>query len=269
MNNKTILLASDPEIFTRFEGSISSVAGKLGCDKWNKIILADDIRLQEDNVLVEFDTNPQPTFELFDDNIRRGIEACQLAVGKVGHEIAPKISSHIFTMDELNSFNKSVFMFGCEPDFNALTGMVNPKPAAADPGLRTAGGHVHIGYKDERPEGMDFAQSQAIMGVMCDYYMGLMSLLVDTDDRRRELYGKAGAVRMKPYGIEYRTLSNFWIFENEMRKTIYDQAQKAFSALSGEWERLTAILDPHEIQRIINENDKRAAEKAISVLGVI
>lgn len=268
--SKVILLGSDPEIFTKnAQGKIGSVAGMLGCSKWAKLNFSDDVRIQEDNVLVEFDTNPQGTFESFSKNLSDGIAACDAVVKQVDHELAPGISSHIYTMDELNSFNKSVFEFGCEPDYNALTGMVNPKPTAADPGLRTAGGHVHIGYRDLMPKGMDFAQSQAIVGVMCDYHLGLASLLLDKDDRRRELYGKAGSVRLKDYGIEYRTLSNFWIFNDQTRKLVWDQAHKAFQALEGEWERLIALVAPEEVQRVINANDKAAADKYLTMLKVM
>lgn len=269
--SKIILLGCDPEMFTCDQhGRISSVAGLLGCDKWNKRTFSDTIRIQEDNVLVEYDTNPQPSLDLFSKNIQEGIDACSQIVNEVGLEIAAGICSHVYTMDELNSFNKSVFMFGCEPDYNALTGATNPKPASADPGLRTAGGHVHIGYQEHLDSlGMDLERSQTIMGVMCDYHLGLPSLLLDKDDRRRELYGKAGAIRMKPYGIEYRTLSNFWTFEQEARKLIWEQAHKAFASLEGEWERLINLIDPAEVQRIINSNDKNTAEQVLKILKVV
>lgn len=269
MSKKLIItLGSDPEMFTTHQGRISSVAGKLGCDKWNQKKIG-EIFLQEDNVLVEFATSPSNSFKHFNDVIKRGIEVCSESVGAVGHEIAPNVSSHVFTLDELNSFHKSVFEFGCEPDYNALTGMMNAKPAAADPGLRTAGGHVHLGFAEHlQTLNKTLEEAQCIVGVMCDYYLGVPSLLLDKDDRRRELYGKAGACRMKEYGLEYRTLSNFWIFDEVNRKFVFDQAYKAFESLAGDFERLVALVSPDEIQRIINEADKKAAEKYIRLLGV-
>lgn len=268
MTKKIITLGTDPEMFTMdSSGKISSVAGLLGCDKWNQKKVDDGIYLQEDNVLVEFATDPSNSFKHFDGIIKRGVDACARELDKVNLGVAPGISSHIYTMDELHSFHKNAFEFGCEPDYNALTGMMNPKPKAADAGLRTAGGHVHLGYSEHIGD-MSLEESQTIVGVMCDYFLGLPSLLMDPDDRRRELYGKAGAIRKKSYGLEYRTLSNFWIFDEEKRMFIWDQAHKAFDTLSGDFQRLVALVSPDEIQRVINEADKRAAEKYISRLAV-
>lgn len=267
-DKKVITVGSDPEIFVKDNrGCITSVAGHLGCDKWNQRDLGNGIFLQEDNVLVEFATNPTEGFKEFSNIIKLGIDCCEEEVGKLDLSLAKGVSSHVYTMDELNSFNKSVFEFGCEPDFNALTGRKNPKPQAADPGLRTAGGHVHIGYA-QHIKGMSLEESQSIVGVMCDYFLGLPAMLIDPDDRRRELYGKAGAVRYKKYGIEYRTLSNFWMFSDENHKFIWEQVQKAHEHLYGAYERLITIVEPEEIQNIINTNDKKAAEKYVKLLKV-
>lgn len=273
MSKKIVVLrGSDPELFTRNlkTGAIGSMAGLLGCDKWNKKPMEGGLNIQEDNVLIEFDIAPQSELEKFCSELERGILTCDKLAQEVGHEIVRGVCSHVYSEAEIKSFHPGALVFGCEPDYNALTGMANPKPKAADPGLRTAGGHVHIGYMDHLPEGIDPEMSKNIMGVMCDYHLGLPSLLMDPDDRRRELYGKAGAIRLKPYGIEYRTLSNFWIFDKGNRQIVWEQTSKAFDTLHGdEFQRLMAMLRPQEVQRIINENDKKAAEAAIKLLGVI
>lgn len=264
----TILLGSDPELFT-FDvstGKISSVAGKLGADKYNKKVVTDDIRIQEDNVLIEFDINPHGTFGAFNDNMQRGIDACFTAANAVGHSVAEGVSSHTFTAEELASFHKDAFVFGCEPDYNALDGLRNPKPAAANAGLRTAGGHLHIGYSDVCS--VD-SETQKILGVMCDYFLGMPALLLDTDEVRKELYGKAGACRFKPYGIEYRVLSNFWIAQERQRLWAWEQAHKAFTFMRGDFMELAAMVDPMEIQRVINNNDKAMAEHYIKLMEIM
>jgi len=57
---------------------------------------------------------------------------------------------------------------------------------------------------------------------MMDLYLGVPSVLMDKGELRKQLYGKAGAYRMKPYGVEYRTLSNFWIFSDTTIGWVWD-----------------------------------------------
>lgn len=265
MMKRNPLIGSDPELFAEDSKGITSVAGLLNCSKTNKLDMG-DTRIQEDNVLVEFDIDPHDNFAGFNNNITRGIQLCADLIKEHSMEIAMGISSHIFTREQMLNFAKSAFEFGCEPDYNALTGQRNPKPAAADPGLRTGGGHLHFGFDHLGTYSTD---NQKVLGVMCDYFLGLPAMMIDPDDRRRELYGKAGACRWKPYGIEYRTLSNFWIFDEVNRSFIYDQAIKAYNTtIESAFDRLVAIVPPEELQRVINENDKKMAEIYVRQLEV-
>lgn len=264
---KALLLASDPEAFVRnTNGVLSSVAGILGCSKQDKLDLG-GLRIQEDNVLIEFDIDPYDKFSEFNEAIKRGLSECQGLLAPLGLEIAPKISSHIYSEDELKSFHKDAFVFGCTPDYNALTGQQNPKPESVDPGLRSAGGHIHFGW--DHLLGGIYSDQQKIVAVMCDYFLGMPSLMYDNDSRRRELYGKAGATRFKDYGIEYRTLSNFWIFEERSRRWAWEQSQKAFDFFnSGNWQEIISIIDPNEVQRTINSGDVRMAEQYIRLAEI-
>jgi len=46
-----------------------------------------------------------------------------------------------------------------------------------------------------------------------DVYVGLKCVALDNQPIRRTKYGHAGRYRPTDYGIEWRTLSNFWIFD--------------------------------------------------------
>lgn len=269
MTISPLLLAADPEMFTKDSNNvITSVAGMLGCDKWNKLKVSDGVNLQEDNVLVEFDIAPCDSFAGFNKLLKEGIEASRKIIHPFGFEIAEGISSHIYSEAEIASFHESVLEFGCVPDYNGLTGIPNPRPQAVNSGLRSAGGHIHFGFSGDVEVS---TQTQAKMTIMCDMFLGLTSLLIDDDNRRRELYGQAGSIRYKDYGIEYRSLSNFWIFEEAKRKWAYDQATKAFSAMKNEDQffELVSILNPREVQRVINEDDKAMAESYIILAKVM
>lgn len=267
MTKRIFLIGTDPEMFVRTSsGIITSVAGKLGCSKENKIDLAKDVRLQEDNVLAEFDINPQQGFEAFNDNVQRGIDLTNEVLKKQDMEAALGVSSHIFSKEELESFHPSAFVFGCTPDFNAFTGQKNASPTSENKGLRTAGGHVHIGVTGS----LDVNKKvQMMLGVLCDYFLSLPAVLMDGDARRKELYGKASAIRYKPYGIEYRSLSNFWIGKKEDRQFVYDQVDKVVQNSDMEFlMSLHSRLPIEKLHQIINTNDVREADVFLKRLQV-
>lgn len=260
-------IGSDPEMFTAKNGVISSVAGLLGCSKTEKLHLSERVRLQEDNVLAEFDINPCVGFEQFDSVMQEGLDLTQSLLEKHGLEIATGVSSHIFSSAELNSFHKSAFEFGCTPDFNAFTGRQNASPTSKDPGLRTAGGHIHIGYSEVTRVDR---QSQLTAGCLADYFLSLPAMFEDNDTRRKELYGKAGAIRYKEYGIEYRSLGNFWTFTQQLRRMIFDQTEKVVKNIATDKiVELNSILPVERLQEIINSNDRRTADSYLARLNII
>lgn len=267
MSSPVFTIGTDPELFTTRDGKISSVAGLLGCRKTEKLHLSQNVRLQEDNVLAEFDINPCKGFAEFNQTVKEGLELTQALLAKHGLQIAEGVSSHVYSPEELNSFHKSAFEFGCTPDYNAFTGRQNASPTSSNPGLRTAGGHIHIGYGETTPV---TKQNQLTAGVLCDYFHSMPAMFMDSDDRRKELYGKAGAIRFKDYGIEYRSLSNFWIMTEDLRRVVYDQTEKVVKYLeTDKIIELNAILPVGRLQQIINSNDKRTAETFMARLGII
>jgi hypothetical protein len=86
------------------------------------------------------------------------------------------------------------------------------------------------------------------------------SVLMDTGDLRKQLYGKAGAHRIKSYGPEYRTLSNFWIFSKHLTSWVYDNVERALEAV---YNGMSFEEDGKLIQSCINENIKPLAERLI------
>lgn len=266
MNNICFTIGTDPEFFPSKQGRIVSVAGLLGCSKDKKLELASDVRLQEDNVLAEFDINPQRGFEAFNDNVSRGLDLVNKKLAELDMELAYGVSSHIYSEEELKSFGESAFVFGCTPDFNAYSGLKNPSPSASNPGLRTAGGHIHIGYAEAAEVSM---KTQQLAGVLCDYYLSLISVLLDPDTRRKELYGKASCIRFKDYGIEYRSLSNFWVDNKTNRKTVYDQVEKVVKNLNMDHlMELHAKFPIEQLHQVINTNDVRTADGLVSRLQI-
>jgi hypothetical protein len=91
-------------------------------------------------------------------------------------------------------------------------------------------------------------------------FLGLWSVINDPDTRRRQLYGKAGAIRFKPYGIEYRTLSNFWLADPKLIEKVWDMTAFAIAQPDSK------ILN---VEEIINTGDKIKATRVLQNLGAI
>ena len=142
---------------------------------------------------------------------------------------------------------------GCEPDLNAYT-MEENKPPTPEVKYRTGSGHIHIGWT----EGMDIndpghREACSMLVKELDIYIGMIMAWLDSSEPaklRKTLYGKAGAMRVKPYGVEYRTPSNAWVGNDVLTEWIFSNAKLAFDNLmSGK--SLTKKVRPSEY---INSN---------------
>jgi hypothetical protein len=240
-------IGADPEIFLQNSaGQFKSVIGLLGADKWHPRKLSEvGHAVLEDNVAVEFNIPPCTTFADFKKEIQATMQMVK--------EILP--SDLQYNQDSAVSFPASelacdaAWVFGCEPDFNAWTIEENPKPCAEDKNLRSCGGHIHVGS--------DLAIADPIAAIRAmDLYLGVPSVVLDKGTLRRNLYGKAGAFRFKPYGVEYRTLSNFWIFSDNLLQWAYTGTQRALDFLHSGKE----LPEEHGnlIQDCINNNNTNA-----------
>lgn len=202
-------LGADPEVFLCDSAGrhISSI-GLIGGDKWNPVQckgLRKGFTLQEDNVSLEFGIPPAASADEFVKNIELVMKQGKNKTGL----LFSKLSAVIFPADQMKHPN--AFVFGCEPDFNAWTREENTKPMPPNEFMRSAGGHVHV-ETDKDPV--------AVVQAM-DLFLGVPSVLMDEGEERRKMYGKAGAFRPKPYGCEYRTLSNFWIFDEKLIRWVW------------------------------------------------
>lgn len=257
---KAILIGADPECFVQQGLTISHCIGLLGGDKDNprKVEFG---AVQEDNVLFEFNVDPCSSSDELVHHVHAVMDQGAQILEGYGLRFKPRTSSHVYP--SLEGFPERAFEFGCTPDYNALTNGENPRPSATEQNLRTAGGHVHIGFNcDVNP------QLQREVIIACDYLLGLPSLLEDKDVRRRELYGKAGACRYKHYGVEYRTLSNYWIWDDELIDKVYRRAVAAFHLGNSPvaFTNLKALITPEEVQAVINTGDVAKAKAYLEII---
>ena len=246
-----IKLGSDPEIFIENETEIVSAVGLIPGTKSEPHPIPDKGHyIQTDNIAFEFNIPACNNANEYVENINYVKEYLSVIAKAHGFELSVKVSDEI---NPIHLQSEQAQIFGCEPDFNVYLEDMNPRPDA-NTNLRCVGGHVHIGYDNPNQE-----QSVKIVK-MFDIFVTLPSLLLDNDERRRELYGKAGSFRFKEFGVECRQLSNFWIHDDYLIRWVFEQTIKAVEiVLNGESQH---YIDKYSTQVVeaIDNNDKKLAK---------
>ena len=189
--------------------------------------------IQVAGMAVELNTlptdNPQAFYNMIEDGIA---DACV----RFGKAVPSKASIKHFDSGWMLGQHPAAIELGCDPDYNAWEqGEPNPRPDVMKP-CRTAGGHVHIGWRDPSlPFGA--ADMQAHLAECCeviqhfDYVLGVWSVPMDPGGKeRRAMYGTAGAFRPKDYGVEYRVLSNFWVFNKAHAESVIKRSLAGMNA---------------------------------------
>jgi len=218
--------------------------------------------IQYDNVLAEFNVIPADSAAQFTVNTRDIIGDLKEELETHGKTFRP-VSS--YNMPEALLDNPEAQQFGCEPDMNIWALEVEHKVNALEIGtLRTAGGHVHLGW-DHLEEVTPRKQMEVIKAL--DFTLGLPSVLYDDDTVRRRFYGQAGHFRAKPYGVEYRVLSNFWIKKVGYMKWVYKAAFAAFARGSDILARASEA-DVKLMTRAINTSNKEVAKDLCDKLHI-
>jgi hypothetical protein len=249
-----ILIGCDPEVFVKKGSQFFSAYGLISGDKKNPQKVNRGA-VQVDGMALEFNIDPAHDENEFCLNVQDVFNTmCKMVPG---YEVVATPVAH-FSPEYMKTQPKEALELGCDPDFNAWTGAANDKPNAERP-MRTASGHLHIGWTNGADiENYNHVSSCNAVVKQLDFYLGLASLAYDKEVERRGMYGKAGACRYKPYGVEYRTLSNAWLKNEKLMRWAYRNAVagvKSVIAGSELWNKYG------DIQAIINESNVKEALK--------
>lgn len=223
------LFGADPELFVfntknrRFISAHDLIPGTKA--KPHKV---DRGAVQVDGVAAEFNIDPAPDFQTFKFNI-------DAVVAQLTEMIKDKNPNYTLVAKPTANFGPKYFenlsedtkMLGCDPDYCAVTGRENPAPNPNGKPFRTGGGHFHLGWTkdmDVTDEG-HIRDCRVVINALHDIY-SFEEDKWDKDTKRRRLYGKPYSYRPKSFGVEYRYLSNAWVFNetamNFMFKTGLD-----------------------------------------------
>lgn len=177
---------------------------------------------------------------------------------------------------EWDSLTPDSKILGCMPSLNVYdeTATVHAPP---DLRMRSAGGHIHLDLKAyNKPFHPDLVR-------LCDVIIGNTCVLLDRHPRaaeRRRYYGRAGEYRLPVYGMEYRTLSNFWLQNYPLTSMVMSLAKLVFTLFYYSERRspydpglypnftsdILARFQTEKVREVINSNDLPGAKENLTIL---
>lgn len=224
------LLGGDPEVFVKdkLTGRVTISCGKVGGLKGAGVPFGPKrgfgLKMLEDNVTVEFNFNAVTDAYAWSDCLSSLWNETVVHLARKGLEPIPT-SVHNFAAADFTS--EAAFKFGCDPDYDAYDPLDKKRIVDVTRlgNSRCCGGHIHLGYNN--PSKMP----ASAVAILCDMFIGLPSVSYDAQGLRRSYYGLAGLYRPKPYGIEYRTMSNWWL-RPESLSVSSNMARECFTIMS-------------------------------------
>lgn len=176
--------------------------------------LPDGSHIQADGTAVEFNIEPSETGKEFAAKIDSALrEIRKIVPKKYRFDFVPYIEYTPAVWKEIPDYAKEL---GCDPDYfvSNIISLQTTRNQVPDPGMaRTGSGHIHCGWtekSDTREGGNHFLD-----GVGLVYSLNLVFSKYSSYDTRncvrQVYYGRPYSFRSKPYGVEYRSLSNKWI----------------------------------------------------------
>lgn len=259
MKLKHITIGTDPEMFLfdneteTFKSAIGLIPGSKECP-YRPDELVEGFGMQTDNVLIEFNVPAEKLengFEFINNILFMKDYICNLLAKHNSNYTVKCQASAYLPNTELE--DPQACLFGCDPDYNCYTRRQNPSPVLKEFNLRSAGFHWHVGF--ENPTVRDCIKLIRYM----DLFMGIPSVILDKDTKRRSLYGRAGAFRLQPYGVEWRVLSSYFISSKETILFMYEQLLRAIKA----FEDNETLPTPSEVVQTINRSNIEAAKQLI------
>lgn len=219
---------------------------------------------------VQAELNPRP--DACRANLGNSIKACfkQLKeeLNARGEGITADFSRAVeISKDKLLELDESSRKFGCAPSKSIYRIPARLKLDKVDPTeyrIRAAGGHIHIGKSDlykDLTRALTIDHEKTVK--MLDIILGNTCVLVDrdiTNIERRKLYGRAGEYRLPEHGLEYRTLSNFWLTSYPLMSFAFGLARLAVQLIASTdhelyYNEFTSKVKKTKVHKAINNND--------------
>lgn len=272
------LRGSDPEIFVFSEG---------------KLLPAFKFLPEERLVKSKSPDNPHPYFDGFQAEFSMPAAACHdtlvanffsklkqlrsaaVASGAPNITLVPKDVVEV-SLEELSQAIGNAADLGCSPSENAYGATYEPLviPEPHKHPLRYAGCHLHFSQYSDLSSIPQLSRTHLLPSISPDNIAKVMDQILGValtalgrdleDPRRRQAYGRPGEYRIPgPYRFEYRTPSNFILWNPALVHFALDLGRWAFS-LAHFFTPKTLGLEEERARKIIETCDADEAVKYIS-----
>ena len=163
----------------------------------------------------------------------------------------------------LRTANDPFVELGCQPSFNAykLEGLKVENPRKLR--YRFAGGHMHFGFNKKPAHETIVKSLDSILGI---WAVGAAKSF--DNPIRRQYYGLPGEYRLPTYssartGVEYRTLSNFWLSHPAISMVTWEIGRRAVQLAATGFPKAIWIGAEQEIQEAILTSDVKMAKSIL------
>lgn len=243
----SVMFGSDPELFFIRNGQVVPS---------NDVITSGGGMVTRDGFQLELNPSQHYCREVAGSNIAQALDLAKDHADRIGAELS--IAVGVTIGDE--AWKKSTFetrRFGCNPTSNVYQ-KINRLATGMRIRFRSGAGHIHIGGLNDGEK----KDAETIIKLM-DIVGGNTAVLIDRDENnatRRKYYGRAGEYRLKPYGVEYRVYSNFWLRHYVLWSMAAGLLRNAVGIYrAGLADDLLKRFDMKKVREAINTNNKQMA----------
>jgi hypothetical protein len=299
----SVVFGADPEFFFTNEGGdivgaekVLPKNGKLGTVK--AYDGKTEYGLVLDGVQVEMNPRPSTCRQSFSSDLKNLFTNLKNHLATHPEFKASFTSVVDIKKEELDGLSDKAKVFGCAPSLNVNGRGAEITVDAATYLKRAAGGHIHLGM-ESYPHLMKPEVLARLVPVL-DAIVGNTCVMMDLDEGqkvRRLHYGRAGEYRLPKHGLEYRTLSNFWLRHYYLTSLVFGLSRLACSVWNSDYkqprpprpngytdqqyrdyypakyyadpsqpvpslvDKLLEMVDIKQVEKAINENDLELAKK--------
>ena len=274
-NNVSLYLGTDPEFFFKSAGrrvigaeNILSKTGLVGDKQYEGRAYAPKFII--DGVQAELNPRPQFCRAYLANEISKCFYTLTKELEKQGKGVTVSFEQSVqISKTELAKLDKENQKLGCGPSLSTGKGASASLKAvnAEEHRQRSAGGHIHLGLAATTIDYTKKEDAERVVNLL-DIICGNTCVLVDRDRgniARRKLYGMAGEYRLPKHGLEYRTLSNFWLKAYPLMSLVFGLAR--FAAIISHKsnkefaDEFLKAVDMEQVHKAINTNNYSLALK--------